>query len=247
MDFHRPTGSFLLGDCFDRMREIPDASVDMILADLPYGTTQNKWDSILPLAPLWSEYWRVAKPGAAVVLTAAPPFNITVGASQIDYLKYDWIWEKTAATGFLNAPIEPLRAHEHVLIFGRGVVTYNPQKTSGHPRKSVAKNKGRHGPTYGAEGAVRPAYDSTERFPRSVLHLAKDNRLGAPHSSQKPVALFEYLIRTYTNPGDVVLDNTAGSGTTAVAAINTGRRWLCIEREPDYYWQAVARVMDLDA
>lgn len=238
------SGHFWLGDCFDLFARVPDGSVDMVLCDLPYETTRNPWDQALPFEPMWREYWRVCRPGAAVVLTATQPFSSALVCSQLDAFKYEWVWEKTAASGFLNAPIEPLRAHEHVLIFGRGASTYNPQKTQGHPRKSVAKDKGRPVSTYGPVGASRPGYDSTERYPRSVQVFAKDNRLKAPHPTQKPVALFEYLIRTYTNPGDVVLDNTAGSGTTAVAAENTGRRWICMERDETYYNGAICRIME---
>lgn len=231
-------GRFGLGDCFDLMRGVPDGSVDMVLCDLPYGTTQNAWDSVLPLDALWREYWRVCKPNAAVVLTAQTPFDKVLGVSQIAFLKYEWVWEKTEATGFLNAKVAPMKAHENVLVFYMSPPVYNPQKTFGHERKTSARTGS--SPNYGAQSHRR--YDSTERYPRDVLLLATDKQRGAWHPTQKPVALFEYLIRTYTNAGDVVLDNTAGSGTTAVAAENTGRRWLCIERGPGYYWKAVERV-----
>lgn len=237
-------GRFMLGDCLERMREMPDASVDMILCDLPYGTTQNKWDAVIPFEPLWEQYWRIAKPGAAVVLTAAQPFTSALVMSQVGRFRYEWVWEKTAATGFLNAKKEPLRAHENICVFYTSPPTYNPQKTTGHERKSVRGAKAGHGPNYNKSSAERGEYDSTERFPRSVQVFAKDNRIGSPHPTQKPVALFEYLIRTYTDEGMTVLDNCAGSGTTAVACERTGRNWVCIERDEGYYWRAVARVMD---
>lgn len=236
-------GVFMLGDCFERMRELPDASVDMVLADLPYGTTQNKWDSVLPLGPLWAEYWRVCKPNAAVVLTSSQPFTSVLLVSQIAKFRHEWIWEKTAATGFLNAKRAPLKAHENVLVFSDEAPAYYPQKTQGHLIKRVNPSYADHGPNYGKPHSVRAPYESTERYPRDVVLFAKDNRMGKAHPTQKPVALFEYLIRTYTNEGDTVLDNTAGSGTTAVAAERCGRRWVCIERDETYYTKAVERVI----
>lgn len=235
---------FLLGDCFDHMASIPDGSVDMVLCDLPYGTTQNKWDSVLPLDRLWTEYWRVCKANAAIVLTAQTPFDKVLGVSALAQLKYEWIWEKTAATGFLNAKRSPLKAHENMLIFCRELPTYNPQKTQGRLNKRVNFSYANHGDVYGKASSVRAPYESSERYPRDVLLFPKDNRLGGIHPTQKPVALFEYLIRTYTNPGELVLDNAAGSGTTAIAAINSGRGYLCIERDPIYYQNAVCRIFD---
>lgn len=235
-------GTFLLGDCFEQMATLPDASVDMVLCDLPYGTTQNKWDSMLPLDALWAAYWRVCKPNAAVVLTAQTPFDKVLWVSQPDTFRYQWVWEKTAATGFLNAKKSPLKAHELVLVFNRASGTYVPQKTQGHLIKRVNPSFADHGENYAKPKSVRAPYESTERYPRDVLLFPKDNRIGKAHPTQKPVALFEYLIRTYTNPGDLVLDNTAGSGTTAIAAENTGRRWVCIERDEGYYAKAIERV-----
>lgn len=242
MDRRIGRGTFILGDCLERMREIPDGSVDMILCDLPYGTTQNKWDTVIPFEPLWREYWRVAKPNAAVVLTAAQPFTSALVMSQVAAFKYAWVWEKTAATGFLNAKKEPLRAHEDVLVFGRSFVIYRPQKTSGHRRIKVTGAKALQGDNYGKTTRGGEDYDSDERFPRSVQVFAKDNRLGSVHPTQKPVALFEYLIRTYTDEGMTVLDNCAGSGTTAIAAERTGRNWICIERDEAYFAKACERV-----
>lgn len=236
-------GDFWLGDCFDLFARVPDGSVDMVLCDLPYGTTQNKWDSVLPLDRLWAEYWRVAKPNAAIVLTAAAPFDKVLACSQLGRFKYEWIWEKTAATGFLNAKKEPLRAHETVLVFGNSRVPYNPRKSQGPLLKRVNESRSCHGTNYGKKTSIRLPYESTERYPRSVLLFPKDNRIGRPHPTQKPVALFEYLIRTYTNPGELVLDNTAGSGTTAIAAENAGRRWICMERDEGYYNAAICRVL----
>ena len=234
-------GDFWLGDCLELMARIPDGSVDMVLCDLPYGTTQNKWDAVIPFEPLWAHYWRVCKPNAAVVLTGAQPFTSALVMSQVQHFKYDWTWEKAQPSGHLNAKKMPLRAHEDVLVFARNQPVYNPQKTDGHPR--VRATHHRQSSNYGTQ-ITGQAYDSTERYPRSVqLIRGVPNSNGSKiHPTQKPVALFDYLIRTYTNPGDLVLDNCAGSGTTAIAAEQTGRRWLCIERDPGYYYGAIGRV-----
>lgn len=238
---------FLLGDCFDRMREIADGSVDMVLADLPYGTTQNKWDSVLPLDALWREYWRVCRPGAAVVLTAAQPFTSALVMSQDRAFRYDWVWDKVQPVGFLNAKKQPLRRHESVLVFSQEAPNYFPQKTSGHAVIKRTKG-GKRSENYGQHVVLSDSSDDT-RYPTSLITVSsgRSRSTRTVHPTQKPVALFEYLIRTYTNPDALVLDNTAGSGTTAIAALNTGRRFVCIERDPEYYWRAVARVMDATA
>lgn len=232
-------GKFLNGDCLELMRTIPDGSVDMVLCDLPYGTTQNKWDSVIPFDALWEQYWRVCKSNAAVVLTAAQPFTSALVMSQIQFFKYDWTWDKGQITGFLNSKKMPLRKHEDVLVFYKSLPTYNPQMTEGKPY--VQKRK------HGSENYGAQTESLTEnkglRYPTSILPIAHP-RIAGGHPTQKPVALFEYLIRTYTNPGETVLDNTAGSGTTAIAAENAERGWICIERDPDYYAAAVGRVWD---
>jgi site-specific DNA-methyltransferase (adenine-specific) len=236
-------GTFLLGDCLERMSEIPDGSVDMVLCDLPYGTTQNKWDSVIPFEPLWTHYWRVCKPNAAVVLTAQCPFDKALGASQLQHLKYEWIWEKSKATGHLNAKKQPMKAHENALVFYRQKCLYNPQLIEGEPYKARG---GKHRDTnYGPYTSQREN-NGGQRYPRSVQYFRTAEAEfagGSTHPTQKPVALFEYLIRTYTSEGMVVLDNCAGSGTAAVAAENTGRKWICIERDPAYYYAACARVL----
>ena len=232
-------GQFFLGDCLDVMRDLPDGSVDMILCDLPYGTTQNKWDSVIPFEPLWEQYWRVCKPNAAVVLTAQAPFDKLLGCSQIEHLKYEWVWEKSKATGHLNAKKQPMKAHENVLVFYRQQCLYNPQKTEGAPYKP--NGGGSKLDNYGDFAAIREGSADGLRYPRSILqfaHVAKPD-----HPTQKPVPLFEYFIKTYTDSGMTVLDNCAGSGTTAVAAERTGRKWICIEKQPEYYYPAVARVI----
>ena len=237
MDQHIGRGRFMLGDCLERMAEIPDASVDMILCDLPYGTTQNKWDSVIPFEPLWAQYWRIARPSAAVVLTAQCPFDKALGASQLQHLKYEWIWEKGAATGHLNAKKQPMKAHENVLVFYKHQTTYLPQMEVG---PAYTQKSGRGSSNYGGQVEVITE-NNGERYPRSVLKFSHDRGVRL-HPTQKPVALFEYLIRTYTDEGMTVLDNCAGSGTTAIAAERTGRKWICIERDPEYYAKACARV-----
>lgn len=228
-----------LGDCLEVMKGIPDASVDLVLCDLPYGTTRNKWDSVIDLELLWREYERVCR--GAIVLTAQAPFDKVLGASNLSMLRYEWIWEKTEATGHLNAKRCPMKAHENVLVFYKSLPTYNPQKTTGHVRKTAIRVNAKPSTNYGAHSNM-PPYDSTERYPRSVLKFSTDKQRSKLHPTQKPVALMEYLIRTYTNEGDLVLDNCMGSGTTGVACANTGRRFIGIERDPTYFLIAAGRI-----
>lgn len=231
------TGTFYNSDTFEAMKLIPDNSVDMILADLPYGTTQNKWDSVIPFEKLWHEYWRIAKQNAPVVLTAQCPFDKMLGASQIKYLKYEWIWKKSKATGHLNAKKQPMKNVENVLVFYRQQCLYNPQGLIKKEQPTVRRG-GDNGKNYGK--SEKSTLQTHEGYPRQVLGF---NSHGSTiHPTQKPVALFEYMIKTYTKEGDTVLDNVAGSGTTAIAAMNTGRKWICIERDVDYYEKAIERV-----
>lgn len=217
------------GDCLEVMRGIASGSVDLILCDLPYGTTQNKWDVVIPFDQMWAEYWRIAKPNAAVVLTCTQPFTSALGASNLNNLKYSWSWIKPH-TGQLNAKRMPLKNVEDVLVFYRSQPTYNPQFTEGKPY--TVDRKGYKGQaSYGAQRDHATVSDG-RRYPKQDIYFAER---GAVHPTQKPVALMEYLIRTYTNPGDTVLDNCMGSGTTGVAAVQTGRRFIGIERDPDYF------------
>ena len=237
------SGEILFGDCLELLPTIPTGSVDMILCDLPYGTTQNSWDSVIDLSALWPEYLRVAKPNAAIVLTAQTPFDKVLGMSKLDLLRYEWIWEKTTATGHLNAKRMPMKAHENVLVFYRSLPTYNPQKTFGHERKVSSiehKRDSKRTSNWGAHGLS--SYDSTERYPRSVQKFSTDKQKSKIHPTQKPVALFEYLIRTYTNEGGLVLDNAGGSATTAVAARNTGRDYIVMENHEPYYSASLERL-----
>jgi site-specific DNA-methyltransferase (adenine-specific) len=231
-------GTLYIGDCFDVMADIPNAWIDMVLADLPYGTTQNKWDSILPLEKLWPEYWRLCK--GAVVLTAAQPFTSMLVCSQLRKFKYDWVWRKPQGTGHLNAKKMPLRDKEDILVFADGVAPYFPQFGSGKPYKAVSKKENVRSPNYGISGPRREGSDG-RRYPKQVIEFNSVGNKGL-HPTQKPVALFEYMIRTYTNEWQTVLDNTAGSGTTAIAAENANRKWICIERDEQYAAKAIDRI-----
>ena len=232
-------------DCLVGMESIQDKSIDMILCDLPYGTTKNQWDSIINLDKLWEQYNRIIKDNGAIVLTAQTPFDKVLGVSNLKMLKYEWIWEKTSATGHLNAKKMPMKAHENILVFYKKLPTYNPQKTTGHERKvSTAKHKrnSKNSSNYGESSAT--TYDSTERYPRSVQIFSTDKQKSSFHPTQKPVALFEYLIKTYTNEGETVLDSCAGSFTTSVACDNTNRNWICMEKEEKYCNIGLTRIND---
>jgi len=232
------TDVILEGDCLERMREIPDASVDMVLCDLPYGTTQNKWDTVIPFAPLWTEYARVCR--GAVVLTAAQPFTSALVMSRVDWFKHAWVWEKFAATGHLNAKRMPMKLHEDILIFSKHLAPYNPQGLL--PFNKLTK-RGSNGTNFGKSGSEN--FQEFTNYPRSILRFPNDPK--PEHPTQKPVDLFRYLIRTYSNEGDLILDNCLGSGTTAVAAIMEGRHFIGIEKEPKYVEIAWRRIDEHDA
>jgi len=224
-----------LGDCLDQMKQIESGSVDMVMCDLPYGTTQNKWDCVIPLEPLWTEYRRVCKPNAAMVLTASQPFTSVLGVSNISNLKYAWVWEKSAATGHLNAKRMPMKLHEDILVFSCGTCTYNPQ---GLQPFGKTVRRGNNGTNFGKSGTEN--FQEWTNYPRSLLQFPSDQN--AVHPTQKPVALMEYLIRTYTNEGGTVLDNCMGSGTTGVACVYSGRNFIGIERDENYFAVAKSRI-----
>lgn len=234
-----------LGDCLELMKQLPDASVDLILCDLPYGTTACAWDSVIPFPLLWAEYRRIAKPSAAIVLTAAQPFTTALIASNMGAFKYEWIYEKTNPKGFLSAKRRPLTAHENVCVFSFGTPPYFPQKWT-IPEHLRTKRKHAtsktSGECYGSRELKRWDDDGS-RFPTSVIGFS--NRVGRDenyHPTQKPLELMEYLVRTYTSEGDVVLDNCMGSGTTGVACMNTGRRFIGMELEPKYFQISLKRI-----
>jgi len=228
------------GDCLEAMKGIPSGTVDMVLADPPYGTTQCKWDSVIDLKLMWQELKRIIKPRGVIILTAAQPFTSVLTCSNLKMFKYDLVWEKPNATGFLNAKKMPLRAHESALVFYNKLPTYNPQMTYGHERKKT-KRKTVNSECYGKAFNLTE-YDSTSRYPRSVQKFSSDKQKGSFHPTQKPVEFMEWLIKSYTNPGDVVLDFCMGSGTTGVAAIRNGRKFVGIERNDEYFDTAKQRI-----
>ena len=224
-----------LGDCLELMKGIPDKSIDTILCDLPYGTTKNKWDSIINLVELWRGYKRIIKDNGTIILFSQQPFTSTLIESNRKMFRYEWIVEKTKATGHLNAKKMPMKSHENVLIFYDKLPKYNPQMTTGHsPVHSYTKHTD-DGSCYGKTKTGISGGGSTERYPRDVLKFSWDTQKSALHPTQKPVALCEYFIRTYTDEGDTVLDNCMGSGTTGVACVNCNRNFIGIEKEESYF------------
>jgi site-specific DNA-methyltransferase (adenine-specific) len=214
-------------DCLEGMKLLPDKSIDMILCDLPYGTTACKWDAIIPFDKLWSEYERIIKDNGAIVLTASQPFTTKLINSNIKLFRYCWVWEKEQGVNFLMAKKQPLKVHEDICVFSKKQTKYNPQMTKGKPYIS---GKGDSGEVTGRVKKVQTKNNGT-RYPRSVIQFKRETGL---HPTQKPVALFEYLIKTYTDEGDIVLDNCMGSGTTAIACINTNRNYIGFEISKEY-------------
>ena len=228
------------GDCLEVMKEMPDKSVDMILADLPYGTTACKWDTIIPFEPLWEQYKRIIKDKGAIVLTASQPFTSALVMSNTKMFRYCWVWEKDRGANFLQANFQPLKTHEDIVVFAYGKTVYNPQKTI-NPKKQNSTNTLQLSQKRKDAGLnvkffkSSDVYEKDKLLPRSIQYFSRDiPKGGTLHPTQKPVALFEYLIKTYTNEGDIILDNVAGSGTTGVACKNTNRKYILIEKEPEY-------------
>ena len=245
------TIQLLHGDCLVRMAEIPDGSVDMILADLPYGTTACKWDNVIPFEPLWKHYWRVLKPNGAVVLFGSEPFSSHLRMSQIKHYKYDWVWKKNTASGALLSKIMPMKNHELISVFSKQKTNYYSQKTK-RSDKELSKLSN--------NSSLKQKYDSTHpqngtqnrkllewKNPFSVLEFDAVNgrsRHKVAHPTQKPVALLEYLMKTYTMEGETVLDNTMGSGSTGVAAVNLSRKFIGIEQDDKYFAIAEKRIAE---
>jgi DNA modification methylase len=239
-------------DCLEGMKRIEGKSIDMILCDLPYGTTKCKWDIVIPFAPLWEQYKRIIKPNGAILLTAQTPFDKILGCSNIEWLKYEWIWEKTQATGFFNAKKMPMKAHENILVFYDKTPIFNAIKTQDnkpinkYTKKASVCNKTE---VYGKCTADISGGGNTDRYPRSVQIFSSDKQKtkldGTIHPTQKPISLFEYLIKTYTNVGETVLDNCIGSGTTALAALKTNRNFIGFEKEKKYFDIANKRIESL--
>lgn len=235
------------GDCLRKMEEIPDGSIDLILCDPPYGTTNIKgWDKIIPADSLWSQYKRIIKPAGNIVLFGSQPFTSLMIASNLDMFRYEWIWNKTRGSNFLNANCQPMKSHENIMVFSglptspnkKGTALYNPQKTEGAEYVSVLGAKSE---MFNGGEVKRVGTKLTGRHPNTIITYKKDGKL---HPTQKPVALLEYLVKTYTNPGDLVLDNCMGSGSTGVACVNTGRRFIGIELDKQYFDIAGQRIQE---
>ena len=233
------------GDCLELMKDIPDGSIDMILCDLPYGTTACKWDTIIPFEPLWEQYKRIIKDNGAIVLFGSEPFSTELRHSNLKMFKYDWIWDKVNAFGFLDCKYRPMKSHEIISVFSKGgcsngskiPLKYNPQGLV--YRTKQMKNKLKSELLH--SNPSKENYTSVAtNYPKTIISFKKDN--GGFHPTQKPVALLEYLIKTYTNEGETVLDNCMGSGSTGVACINTGRKFIGMEMETKYFEIAKQRI-----
>lgn len=237
------TVQLIHGDCLEVMPTLPDASVDAIIADLPYGITACSWDVVIPFDLLWTQYKRLIKPRGVVVLFGTQPFSSLLVTSNLSWYKYDWIWEKSCPTGFLDALSKPLKAHENIHVFYGETPEYNPQKWQGTPNHSKRPNPVQNiSSIYGGTRYAPATDESGMKYPRSVLRFNKHSAVENLHPSQKPVSLIEYLIRTYTNAGATVLDNTMGSGTAGVACANTGRNFVGIELYQKYFDIAQKRI-----
>ena len=238
--------TLLQGDCLELMKDIPAGSVDMVLCDLPYGTTRNQWDNVIPFEPLWKQYHRVCKPNAAIVLFSQMLFSAQAVMSNPHEFRYEIIWMKSQGTGHLNANRMPLKIHENILVFYGALPTYNPQKATGY---APYKKSGLHGSTnYGKQRNCESVNTDGTRFPVDVVSFkgcnsSKDKPI---HPTQKPVSLLEYLIYTYSNERETILDNCMGSGSTGVACVNTDRDFIGIERDPGYFESAKRRIKETE-
>lgn len=234
-----------LGDCLEVMKQIPDKSIDAIICDLPYGTTSCKWDSVIPFEPLWKQYKRIIKDNGATVLTASQPFTSKLVNSNIEWFKYQWIWKKNTATGFMQAKTKPLNCYEDILIFGNFKVaaqyfcgTYNPQSELKEIGSVTYSNKRKKDHITGNR---KPSKTQAKTgYPKNIIEISSE--IKTIHPTQKPVALMEYLVNTYTNEGDTVLDNCMGSGTTGVACKNLNRKFIGIEKDANYFEIASKRI-----
>lgn len=252
-DYKDSHGMLFHGDCLEIMKNIEDESIDMILCDLPYGTSACKWDSVIPFEPLWEQYSRIIKPFGAIVLFGSEPFSSALRLSNLDMYKYDWKWEKPNGANFLNFKYQPAKVHEDIMVFGKsatsysknGNMIYNPQMTEGTPyNQKSGQQRQDNGHVLGStvRSPIKQVYTENNgtRYPRSIQRFPLDK--DKLHPTQKPVALLEYLIKTYTDEGNIVLDNCMGSGSTCVACINTNRRFIGIELDENYFKIAKERI-----
>ena len=233
--------TLLHGDCLEKMAKLPDGSVDMVLTDPPYGTTACKWDSVIPFEPMWEQLKRLTKKNGAIVMTASQPFTSALVMSNPNFFKYSWVWEKSNKTNFLNAKKQPLRKHEDIAVFCFGAECYNPQ---GLKEKNSFTRQGKtETNNYGAQDRTKGGYFQEKTgYPHDIIEFKSSPTRNSLHPTQKPVALMEYLIKTYTNEGETVLDFTMGSGTTGVACINTNRNFIGIEKNLSYFNLATDRI-----
>lgn len=241
--YHDNTGMLLHGDCLEVMQDFPDKSIDMILCDLPYGTTACKWDTIIPFEPLWEQYKRIIKENGVIVLTASQPFTSALIMSGIKIFKYCWVWDKHNISNPFLAKYQPLKQHEDVCVFG-GSNYFPIMKQREKPRKYKDKYGG--GESFNKKGTGEKEYTLKAKYPKSILDFSNAKQKGKVHPTQKPVLLFEYLIKTYTKENNIVLDNAAGSCTTAIACKSANRRWICIEQEKEYCDMSVERIKEYD-
>lgn len=229
-------------NCLSALEKVADNSVDMIMVDLPYGTTACAWDFVIPMDELWTQYYRVCKENAAMVFTAAQPFTTTLISSNIKDFRYEWIWEKPQGTNPMNAKIMPLKSHENVAVFYRSKPTYNPQMWYSTPYGGFKSDTSKIGEVYGSAKSQHRDNPEGSRYPKTVQKFKQEKGF---HPTQKPVEMMEYFIKTYTNEGDTVLDNTMGSGTTGVASVNLGRRFIGMEQEQKYFDIAKKRITEI--
>ena len=229
------------GDCLELMKDIPDKSIDLILCDLPYGTTANKWDSVIPFDKLWAQYNRIIKDHGAILLFSQMPFGANLIMSNLKMFRYEWIWEKEQGTGWLNAKKMPLKKHENILVFYKHLPTYNPQGLVELDKPLMIDLKNHQYSGYNKSSKTMCERKNTN-YPTDILRYGRDKAKGSLHPTQKPVALLEYLIKTYTNEGDLVLDNCMGSGSTGVACQNTNREFIGMELDEKYFQIACDRL-----
>ena len=246
------TNTLLHGDCLELMKDLPDKSIDAIIADLPYGTTACKWDSIIPFEPLWAQYKRIIKENGAIVLFGSEPFSTELRHSNLKMYKYDWIWDKVQPTGMTLCNKQPMKNHEIISVFGKGKINYYPQmedreKELDTTKWKMKKLRSENG-NYSSKDNDSTKKVYKQKYPRTIITFHKSanecNNTKRVHPTQKPVALLEYLIKTYTNEGDVVLDNTMGSGTAGVASVNLNRNFIGMELDEGYFNIATNRIQE---